>query len=198
MYKILRAVFLVSLFFALAGCAGRNFVSPSPDAFKLGQTTYSQIVQQMGEPERSGSVLKNEKQVKSITYVYAATGGDPLEQGVIPARALVYFFQNDLLVGQDFVSFFRSDNTNFDDAKIDSIIKGKTTRLEAIQLLGKPSALFIFPMVKQTSGEAIGYAYGTTRGNVYTGFKFFRKALNISFDDKDAVSDIDFVSSSNK
>ncbi|MCX5718161.1 MAG: hypothetical protein NTW44_07675 [Nitrospirae bacterium] len=182
----------------LAGCAGRDFVRPSSDAFKLGQTTYSQVVQQMGEPRKVGDVVKNGKNLKSITYVYAATGGEPLEEGVIPARALVYYFHNDVLVGQAFLSSFKSDNSNFDDIKIDKIIKGKTTRSEVFQLLGKPSSSFIFPMVKETSGEAIGYSYQTTRGGVYSGFKFFRKGLSISFDDRNIVSDIDYASSGNK
>jgi hypothetical protein len=198
MYKFLRTVFLISILFVLAGCAGRDFIRPSSDAFKLGKTTYSEIVQQMGEPSKVGNVLKNGKQMKSISYLYANTGGEPLEEGVIPARALMYFFHNDGLVGQGFIASFKSDNSNFDDTKIDRIIKGKTTRAEVIQLLGRPSASYIPPMVKETSGEAIGYAYQTTRGSAFSEYKFFSKVLKISFDDRNIVSDIDYASLYNK
>jgi hypothetical protein len=189
-HAVLLAVFLLSV----AGCSGKDFVRPSADAFKLGQTTYSQVLLQMGEPRKAGEVLKNGKQVKSITYVYAATGGEPLEVGVIPARALSYYFYNDMLAGQVFLSSFASDNSNFDNTKITGIIKGKTTRAEVIQLLGMPTASYIQPMVKETSGEAIGYTYQTTRGSAYSGFKFSNKNLNISFDDMNVVSDIEYTS----
>ena len=198
MLQTFRMALLISALSLLAGCAGKDFVRPSSDTFRLGQTTYSQVVQQMGEPRKTGNVLKNEKNVKTATYVYATTGGEPLEEGVIPVRALSYYFHNDVLVGQEFLSSFKSDNSNFDDTKISAIAKGKTTRTEVIQLLGRPSATFIAPMVKETSGEAIGYTYQTTRGGAFSGFKFYNKALRVTFDDKDKVLDIDYASSSSK
>lgn len=198
MLSVIKAGFTVIIVSLLAGCAGKDFVRPSSETFKLGQTSYTQVVQQMGEPRKIGDVLKNEKNVKTATYVYAATGGEPLEEGVIPARALSYYFNNDLLVGQEFLSSFKSDNSNFDESKISAISKGKTTREEVIQLLGKPTATFVYPMIKQTSGEALGYTYNTTRGGAFSGFKFFTKALRIAFDEKGVVADIDYSSSGNK
>ncbi len=53
-------------------------------------------------------------------------------------------------------------------------------------------------MKKQTSGEAIGYTYHTTRGGVFSGLKFFTKLLGIAFDDKDIVSEIDYTTTGNK
>ena len=143
-------------------------------------------------------MLKNGKTVKGITYAYASKGGEPLEADVIPARALSYYFYNDTLVGQEFISSFKSDNSNFDDKRVESIKKGQTTRAEVIKLLGEPTATFIPPMVKETSGEAIGYAYQATRGGLFSGLKSFVKVLRISFDEKGLVSDIDYTSSDNK
>jgi hypothetical protein len=198
MLSVLRAVLFAFVLSLLAGCAGKDFVRPSSEAFRLGQTTHAQVIQQMGEPRKTGDVLKNEKNVNTATYVYAATGGEPLEEGVIPARALSYYFHNDVLVGQEFLSSFKADNSNFDETKISTIFKGKTTRLEVVQLLGRPSATFVAPMVKETSGEAIGYGYQTTRGGVFSGFKFYNKTLRITFDDKDRVLDIEYASSGSK
>jgi hypothetical protein len=198
MYKNLRTSGLVVLLFVLAGCAGKDFVRPNSDTFQLGRTSYSQVLQQMGEPRKVGDVLKNEKPVKSITYVYASTGGEPLEEGVIPARGLTYYFYNDTLVGQEFLSSFKSDNSNFDNTKVANLKKGQTTRAEVIQMLGKSTASLIPPMVKATSGEAIGYTYQTTQGGAFSGFKFFNKILRISFDNKDLVSDVEYTSSGNK
>lgn len=198
MYKRFGIVAFVSCAFILGGCAGKDFVRPDTAAFKMGQTTRSQVVLQLGQPRREGDVLKNDKNMKSMTYGYAATAGEPLENGVIPARAMNYFFLDGTLVGQEFASSFKSDNSNFDDSKIGAIVKGKTTRSEVIQILGRPSGSYIPPMIKATSGEAFGYIYITTRGGAFTGFKVFRKSLLISFDERDQVSDIEFSSSGNK
>src|SRR5947207_577348 len=135
----------------LAGCAGKDFVRPDPAAFKVGTTTYAQVVQQLGEPRRDGTVFKNDKTVRTIGYSYATTTGEPpLESEAVPARALAYYFLADTLVGQEFQSSFKSDHSDFDETKIGALIKGKTTRAEVVQLLGRPSGTYISPMVKAT------------------------------------------------
>ena len=193
--KSFLAVWLIS---CLLGCGGKDFVRPSPQDFRLGQTTYAQVIQRMGEPGKTGDALKNGKTVRFITYVYASKGGEPLEADVIPARALAYFFYNDTLVGEGFNSSFKSDNSNFDDKRVESIKKGLTTRAEVIKLLGEPTAKFISPMVKETSGEAIGYGYQAVRGGLFSGLKNSVKVLRISFDDRGLVSDIEYTSSDSK
>jgi hypothetical protein len=152
----------------------------------------------MGDPRSSGEVLKNGSKLKTVTYAYATTGGEPLEVGVVPARAMAFYFDRDQLVGQEFISSFKADNTNFDDGKIAAIEKGKTTRSDILQFFGKSTASYVKPMVKETSGEAVGYTYQTTRGSVFSGFKFFRKTLLIAFDDADKVLEIDYSSSGSK
>jgi hypothetical protein len=191
-----RIGFLVLVVILLAGCAGKDFVRPTSETFRLNETTYAQVVQQMGEPKKSGEVEKNGKYVRSISYSYASTGGASAEKGVIPARALLYFFHNGVLVGQSFQSSFKSDNTNFDETKIDRIIKGKTTRSEVIKLLGRPSSSMVAPMVEETRGEAAGYSYSTVSGGVFSGFVLSTKQLAISFDENDVASDVEYTTSS--
>lgn len=195
MRRAFQLIYLLPLVLLLTSCAGKDFVRPSPEAFKLGQTTYAQVVNQLGEPSKTGDVLKNEKRLKSIVYVYATTGGEPLENGVIPVRALGYYFFNETLVGEEFISSFKSDHSNFDDQKVTRIQKGQTTRADVIQMLGKPTASYIPPMVKQSSGEAIGYAYTATRGGVFSGLKTFTKVLQISFDENGVVLDVEYTES---
>ena len=102
-----------------------------------------------------------------------------MEADVIPARALTYYFYNDTLVGEEFISSVKSDNSNFDDKQVEGIKKGQTTRAEVTKLLGEPTATFIPPMVKETSGEAIGYTY-QGRGGLFSGIKNFVKVLRFS------------------
>ncbi len=197
MLKSLQSIMVISILIILSGCAGRagkDFVRPTQEAFKLGKTTYSQVVQQLGGAGKEDTLLKNDKNIKRIGYVYASATGEPLEEGVTPVRINSFYFLNDTLVGQTFTSSFKSDNSNFDDTRIAAIVKGKTKRSELIQLIGRPSGLYIPPMVKATTGEAVGYLYTTTRKGAFSGFKHFTKSLLISFNENDEVSNIEFSS----
>ena len=192
--KLALAVVVTALL-VLGGCAGQDFVRSEAADLKVGKSTYAEVVAKMGQPRNTGEVLKNGQTIKTISYAYAATGGEPLQAGVIPARAMAYYFHGDRLVGQEFLSSFKSDNSNFDEAKVPGIVKGKTTRAEVISALGPPTSIFIKPIVKETSGEAIGYSYQTTSGGVFSGFKFYRKTLVIAFDGADRVLEVDYSTS---
>ncbi len=189
------ALLLAATLIALTGCAGKDFVRPDSAEVRVGQSTYSQVIGKMGNPRSTGEILKNGETIKTITYAYAATGGEPLKQGVIPARAMGFYFHRDLLVGQEFLSSFKSDNSDFDESKVAEITKGKTTRSEVVQMVGKPTAFFTKPMVKETSGEAIGYTYQATTGGAFSGFKNFRKTLRVAFDSDDRVLDVEYATS---
>lgn len=196
MWSRIKRVLFFAVFALLAGCAGKDFVRPAPETFKLGQSTYDQVTGQLGEPRSSGQTLKNEKRILTINYAFATVGGEPLEAGVTPVRGLNYFFHDNILVGQQFLSSFKSDHSNFDDSKLTEIVKDKTSRAEVLSLLGKPTASFIYPMVKQKTGEAIGYTYTTvTRGGGFGRMKMFVKSALISFDEKDVVTEVEFSTS---
>ena len=115
------------------------------------------------------------------------TTGEPLERGITPARAMNFAFLNGILVSQVFLSSFKSDHSNFDETKINAIVKGKTTRSEVIQLMGKPSGFYIPPIV--TASKGVGYLYTTTRIGEKP-VKVYTKSLEISFNENDVVSDI--------
>ena len=194
MDRFVRMAGVTAVAVALSACAGagRDFIRPDADSLKLGQTMYAQVVQKMGEPKTASEVVRNGKQVKSIVYSYANVHGQPLEQGVTPYRGMSFYFHNDTLVGEQFVSSFKSDNTNFDDTPVDRVQKGRTTRAEVIALLGMPSASFIAPMVKQTSSEVIGYNYQAIRGGLFSGLKAYIKTLQISFDPSGVVTEVEY------
>ena len=198
MRMVVNLAFAIWAAIILAGCAGKDFVRPSSDTFKLGQSTYADVTKQLGEPRRTGDVLKNGKSVKTISYAYATMGGEPLEPGVIPARGMAYYFSDDKLVGQEFVSSFKSDNSNFDETKVEKIVKGTTTSAQVIEIFGQPTASYIFPMIKANPGEAIGYAYATASGGALSGLKAARKSLAVSLDADGVVTDVEYASSSNK
>lgn len=185
---ILTAVVVV----VFAGCAGKDFVRPDSGSLKNGQTTYNQIIGQFGKPYAEGSVLKNNKQVKTVSYAYASLGGKS-HRGGTPARGMGFYFLSDTLVGYEFVSSFAEDNTDFDEMKINQIFEGKTTLDEVVKLLGKPSGNYIYPLIESSSEEAAVYAYSETKGS---GFKvrMFRKMLIITYDSDRVVTKVEYTS----
>ena len=196
MTKTYLAIAFLITGFLLSGCAGttrpanRDFVRPTQETLKLGETTYSQVVQLFGEPQRphsGGKRLVHGKPILSIMYSYGSITGEPLEHGILPRRIMHLSFLNDILVSQMFTSSFKSDHSNFDYSKINAIVKGKTTRSEVIQLMGKPSGFYIPPMV--TASKGVGYLYTTTRIGEKP-VKVYTKSLEISFNENDVVSDI--------
>ena len=193
MSTTIRTGGLIALLAVLAGCAGRDFVRPSPEAFRLGHTTYAQVVERMGESRAVSDGVQNGQKVRSITYRYTTTTDTSWETGVVPVRTVVYYFHQERLVGYAFVSSFKTDSTDFDETKLAALSKGHTTRAEVLQLLGQPSAYYIPPMVTATAGEAIGYGYA--RREASGRYRAFSKTLRITFDAQDRVADIAYTSS---
>ena len=103
------------------------------------------------------------------------------------------YFHNDTLVGHEFISSWADDHTDFDEAKIKEIIKGKTTRAQVVQLLGKPGGFYIFPLIKASTGEAAVYAYSEVRG-----FTPYQKLLVVTFDAAGVVTEVEFTSAGSK
>lgn len=192
---MIRFTTLLAAAALVAGCAGTDFVRPAPDSLKVGTSTYSDVIETLGKPQQTGEQLINNKKVKRIVYVYAAAGGEPVEAGITPARANAYFFERDVLVGSEFTSSFKADSTNFDHTKVEYIKKGETTRSQVLLTFGRPTVVFVPPMVEKTHGEAIGYLYSQTKGNVYSGLKIHQKALVVTFDETDKVDKVTFTSS---
>ena len=181
----------------VSGCAGTDFVRPDTSFLVNGQTTYAQIVARMGMPRREGTVLKNDKTVNTATYAYATAGGQPHHTGVTPARAIGFYLLGGTLVGHEFISSFAEDHSDFDENRVKDIVKGKTTRAELTQMLGRPSGAYIYPMIKAQTGEAAVYAYAETTGSVFN-LKFFRKTLVVTFDAAGVATDVEYASSGNQ
>ena len=182
---------------ALSGCAGTNFKRPDPQAMVVGKSTTADVTRVMGAPAQVGEALKNERKVKTARYAYAEGAGTGRYPGVVPARAMVFTTFNDLLVGQEFVSSFPQDATEFDETKVPAIVKGKSTRSEVVAALGKPNGEAIYPLIKKQGETAAVYSYGHAKGTVFN-MKFYNKALVVSFGPNDVVSDVEFTSTGEK
>jgi hypothetical protein len=192
MFRLSRmaAAAIIILFFV--SCAGTNFVRPESGSLSLNRTTYQDIINQFGKPYLEGTKLKNENMIKTITYAYSSVGGTALYEGVAPARAIAFHFLDDVLVGYEFTSSFKADNSDFDESKITLIKKGVTTRHEVVTLLGEPEGIYTYPLIGGRDDEALVYMY-----NHFKRYKIYQKVLIVSMNE-DTVADLDFMTSGNK
>jgi len=164
---------------ALAGCAGTDLVRPDADAFKYGQTNYSAVVAKLGPPRQTGTLVRNDRNITTISY------------GETAGRAATYSFYDKLLVGSEFTSSGPADSTDFDAGRVPYIVKGKTTRAEVLQWFGKPGGYYVYPMIKTPGMQAAVYAHVETRGTAFN-LRVSRKVLIVTFDTKGVVSDVEF------
>jgi hypothetical protein len=181
----------------LAGCAGTNFKRPDPQALQVGKSTAADVSRVMGAPGQTGEAMKNNEKIKSARYAYAEGAGTGRYPGVTPARAMVFTTFNDVLVGQEFISSFSDDATDFDDSKVSGIVKGKTTRAEVTALLGKPNGEAVYPLIKVRDQNAMVYSYTHVKGSVFN-MKLYSKALVVSLDGANVVTDVEFTSTGEK
>lgn len=175
----------------LAACAGNDFVRPDANALKNGETTVAQATRQLGPPRSDGTIVRNGK---TLSYAYASSVGTAARDGIVPARALTLTFDGDVLVGQEFVSSWKEDATDFDEGKVASIAKGRSTRAEVVATMGKPSGTAIAPLVKAPATDALVYAYNESIRSGLT-LRFYRKVLIVSLDDRGVVADVEYTSS---
>ena len=188
---------LMAVALVLSGCAGTDFVRPDAGRLTIGKTTQVDVMKEFGSPYRQGQGLKNGQSVLSLSYAYAEASGAPYRPGVTPARAQVFHFHNNLLVGHEFISSWASDHSDFDDSKVDQIVKGKSTREDVQRLFGRPAGVYVFPMIKATVGDALVYAYSETRQVGFASFSFKRKVLVVTLGANGIVDDVDYNTSSN-
>lgn len=172
----------LTLFLLAAACAsiGRDFARPDPDSLVLGQTTISEVVGKFGPPQRrskrtsispsTASSIGSEElpaglrrasvpgDIESLGYAYARATGSAFGT-TANSRFLSLGFWNDKLISWSYVSNFAGDDTNFDDAKLSSFVKGKMTRADILRELGKPGGEGIYPFVMNKGTRTLSYQY---------------------------------------
>jgi hypothetical protein len=181
----------------LVGCAGTKFVRVADEALVLGQTTQEQIKDRLGSPYREGVVTKNDQQLRTASYAYASAGGEAAADGVTAARSQGFYFFNGKLVGYEFLSSWKGDSTDFDSGKVSQIKKGESTRSDVVRLLGHPGGKYIYPLIPNTSDEAVNYLYHQTKGSAFN-LKFYQKLLVVTFSKQGVVTNVEYTESGQK
>lgn len=186
MKSIKLVTVLASSIFLFSCAAGVNFVKPADEQLVLGSTTKEQIISLMGKPNGRGQKVSNGENLQIINYAYAKVGDKAVFKGVTPARSVGFLFHNNVLVGREFTSSFKSDNTYFDPEIAKSIKQGMGKRA-VIALLGKPGGEYCYPLVANKSGKALVYIFTQTKG-----FKSQENVLVVELDKKGVVQRSEF------
>jgi hypothetical protein len=193
----LRAGLAVALALVVAGCAGSSFTRQSDEALGLGRTSYQEIRQRLGAPYREGTVVKNGKQLKTLTYAYASAGGAPAYDGVVATRTQGFYFFEDRLAGYEFVSTWKDDLTDFDGTKATEIKHGASTRAEVVRLIGAPGGKYVYPMIANADEHADVYLYAHVKGSAFN-MKLYEKLLVVTYDQRGIVTNVDYRESGQK
>jgi hypothetical protein len=182
-WAVLVAASLLGLAGGLVGCAsGGDMTRPDRRLFPLGSATFADVVARFGTPQASSESVRDGVRIRTIWYSYSDAHAEPAREGVVPVRLLEYDFSADRLVGQIFASSFKSDSTEFDPNLARVILTGVATSDEVVTLIGRPSALFLAPMVKAPATTGVGYfEEPMLEGAGWS----FRSSLTVSFDDND-------------
>jgi outer membrane protein assembly factor BamE (lipoprotein component of BamABCDE complex) len=188
---------VLGLMLLLSGCAGTNFTRVADDTLVLGQTTSEQITARLGSPYREGVLTKNNEQLKTAVYAYAATTGEGAADGVTPARSQGFYFFENRLVGYEFSSSWKEDSTNFDATKVAQIKKGESTRADVVRPLGNPGGKGIYPLIPGKDENAVNYLYTQVTGSAFN-MKVYQKQLVVTFDKQGVVTNVEFTESGQK
>lgn len=188
---------LIGTMLLVAGCAGRDFARPRPDALMLGKTSYEDVLRQLGDPYQKGASLRQGQTVTSITYAYANAWATSGWGNVTPARSMKLSFVHDVLVGYDFTSSYTEDLTDFDETRVARIRTGETKQTEVEQLLGPAGGMYAYPLIKRGSERALVYLYTQARTKPFF-VDVYLKKLVVSVDGNGIVTDVDFNTSGEK
>ncbi len=163
----------LALFAGACSTEGRDFARPPQGALLLGSTTPAEIVAAFGEPaernEEPGNVptLDNFEALKprpdglrratvkgsierlrySFTRATMVSLGD---QATARIRLLDLAFWNGKLIAYNFSSSFGEDATDFDEAKVGALTRGRTSAGDVLNLFGTPGGQGIYPSVARS------------------------------------------------
>ena len=177
----------------VGGCA-QQFVRPSAEELKIGETTPAQVIARVGRQPVYGNLERNGKSLQIVAFSHDAEWERPHGyDGVIPGRTQLYYFLDGKLVGYEFNSTVESDHTDFSPRGTRDIVRGKTTRDEVTRLVGKPSGYLTFPLVDK--GSAVLFGYREMRRVPFGKPTVYSKSLVIYLDESGIVHDFNYQTS---
>ncbi|WP_444896811.1 hypothetical protein [Microbulbifer sp. SSSA005] len=183
--------------FVLSGCTGIGTKPLGEKEVALGVDTEQSIKEKLGKPYEKGVFVKNNQQILTLAYAYPTTGKKAVSENISGTRNQGFYFYNDKLVGQDFVSSLAEDSTDFDESKVPLISEGQTSILEALDLLGKPSGEYQYPLISNKSEKAKVYMYSQTNKAIFQPASY-QKVLILSYNTDGIITNVNFAELGNR
>lgn len=151
---------------------------------RLGKTSLQEIEQQFGDPLPSAVFSNGDPEIQYALYglkydkqVKGCRAGDDF-----PLENQLFVFKDNLLISQVLFSSYESNHTDFDADKRKELVVGKTTRDEAVQLLGEPNGLRHCPNDVVYGSSGLEYLYVRYLDEFGLGSKYRFKWLTVEFD----------------
>ena len=174
---MLRQIAATLLVPALAACgsASQEFDRSTISALVLGQTTRSDVVARLGEPDSMSEPTPREAagpiESRSVFEPASVDGArlrlryrhhpNVVEWGAYD-RTLSLGFYNDTLTDYRFESTFPEDAADFDASLLAKIQRGVSTSADVIALFGTPIGRAIYPAIQRPGDQGMMYIFETT------------------------------------
>jgi hypothetical protein len=212
---VYRGVLILVVLMLTACTSGKEFARPVPDSLALGHVTRAEIMAAYGKPYRettrvvtasenlgaTGATSAVLSDAPALTPGATATSGtlttliysfvDRTENFLIgspPKQKVIAFeFANNKLFAYNFVSDFEADSSNFDEARIAHLERGKTSKGDAAALFGTPTGRSVFPAVRPGDEKFVYQYFGKSRRQLSV------KRLELVFADDDRLRDFTLV-----
>jgi hypothetical protein len=191
---LLRASLLAAISMALACCAqapqpaGRDFALTPFAGFVLNQTSEADVQASLGPPVKrtfQSSIAPPTSQlltpgtpysVSKLDYLFAPNG--LTGKAAHPAKlAMLWFFDNRLVAYVESSIIPGQLNAAVDEARLVQLQQGKTTRAQAIALLGTPNAQIVHLLDAQPGTAQISYFWVRLDGDT-----LLTRELRLDFD----------------
>jgi hypothetical protein len=179
---------LAATLLAALGCAAaaRDFARPQEPELVPGKTTTAEALARFGPPQQRGRALLDGAEITTLSYSFADPEAPAAASGVMAVKALALYFARDVLVGYEFLSTFRRDSSDFDDTRVSDIARGVTTEAEVRALVGQPSGVYVYPLIRPPGQRALVFLYGRKKGTA----PLARKQLIVTLDAAGIVQEI--------
>ena len=160
----------------------------APAELQLGTTTWDDVEAKFGECGLSHVFLADIFTKKCAEYpvkldLKLATGLRDGESHTLEGQ--LFFFEDEILVGQAYYSSHASNHTDFDESLVNQIVKGQTTRDDVLNLLGPTNGTWLSDSDQCNSPTGLLYLYICRRDRLglHNMNQFYLKWLTVEFAD---------------
>ncbi len=165
---LLLPLLLISLI--LGGCVtvrGTDFNRSAIMNVVPGTTTKSEVLAMVGKPasERTftvgkdinGRALQDPVVIEEMWLYFQDNEAGPALAGIEPSRSAALMFSRGVLLNYMTRSSFNSDSSNFDEAMVRQLERGRTTEADVVRIFGQPSGRGLYPFSKEIDGSVMHY-----------------------------------------